>query len=48
LAVKNSLKLITKKSILFAKNGMTTKMGRVYELPIDSYVVSHLAVIQPN
>jgi len=48
LASKNNLKLFTKRSILFAKSGMSAKMGRVYELPVDAYVVSHLAVIQPN
>lgn len=48
LAAKNNLKLFPKSSILFAKSGMSAKMGRVYELPLEAYVVSHLAVIQPN
>lgn len=48
LAEKNNLKLFPKNSILFAKSGMSAKMGRVYELPKEAYVVSHLAVIQPN
>ena len=48
LAAKNNLKLFPKSSILFAKSGMSAKMGRVYELPVEAYVVSHLAVIHPN
>lgn len=48
LATTNKLKLFPKDSILFAKSGMSAKMGRVYQLPIDAYVASHLAVIQPN
>lgn len=48
LAAKNNLKLFSKHSILFAKSGMSAKMGRVYELQVDAYVVSHLAVIQAD
>lgn len=48
LAKEYNLKLFPKRSILFAKSGMSAKMGRVYELPVDAYVVSHLAVINPN
>jgi len=47
-ASTNRLKLFPKHSILFAKSGMSAMMGRVYELPVDAYIVSHLAVIQPN
>ena len=45
LAKEKKLRLFSKGSILFAKSGMSAKMGRVYVLPRDAYVVSHLAVI---
>ena len=45
LAKDKSLRLFSKGSILFAKSGMSAKMGRIYILPENSYVVSHLAVI---
>lgn len=48
IAKANKLKLFSKGSILFAKSGMSAKMGRVYVLPIDAYVVSHLAIISVN
>ena len=44
-ANEKRLKLFPKGSILFAKSGMSAKMGRIYVLPVDAYVVSHLAVI---
>ncbi|WP_321343150.1 restriction endonuclease subunit S [uncultured Draconibacterium sp.] len=47
-AKKSKLKLFPKGSILFAKSGMSAKMGRVYQLPRDAFVVNHLAVIIPN
>lgn len=47
-AKKSNLKLFPKGSVLFAKSGMSAKMGRVYQLPIDAFVVSHLAVLIPN
>jgi type I restriction enzyme, S subunit len=46
LASRNNLRLFPKHSVIFAKSGMSAKMGRVYELATDSYVVSHLAVLQ--
>lgn len=48
LATKNKLRLFPKHSVIFAKSGMSAKMGRVYELPTDSFVVNHLAVLQTN
>ena len=44
-AIKKRLKLFKKGSILFAKSGMSSKMGRIYQLEEDAYVVSHLAII---
>lgn len=43
-----NLNLFPKGSILFAKSGMSAKMGRIYQLPSDAFVVSHLAVIIPE
>lgn len=43
-----NLNLFPKGSILFAKSGMSAKMGRFYQLPSDAFVVSHLAVIIPE
>lgn len=45
IAKKKKLKLYPKGSILFAKSGMSSKLGRIYMLPSDAYVVSHLAII---
>lgn len=45
-ANKKRLKLFNKGSILFAKSGMSAKMGRVYQLEENAYVVSHLAIIE--
>ena len=45
LAKEKKLRLFAKGSIIFAKSGMSAKMGRVYILPVDAYVVSHLAII---
>lgn len=45
VAKEKRLRLFSKGSILFAKSGMSAKMGRIYVLPEDAYVVSHLAVI---
>lgn len=47
-AKQNGMKLFTKGAILFAKSGMSATMGRVYQLPCDAYVVSHLAVLTPS
>ncbi len=45
-ALKKKLKLFKKGSILFAKSGMSSKMGRIYQLEDDAFVVSHLAIIE--
>ncbi len=45
---KLRLRLFPKKTILFAKSGMSAKIGRVYKLSEPSYVVSHLAAIIPD
>jgi type I restriction enzyme S subunit len=45
IANEKRLKLYPKNSIIFAKSGMSSKMGRVYILPSEAYVVSHLAII---
>lgn len=45
LAKEKRMRLFPKGSILFAKSGMSAKMGRIYVLPKDAYVVSHIAVI---
>ncbi len=37
-----------KESIVFAKSGMSAKKDRVHCLDADSYVVNHLAIIEPN
>ena len=42
---KNRLKKYSAGSILFAKSGMSCMKGWVYMLPIDCYVVSHLAIV---
>ena len=42
------LRLFPKNTILFAKSGMSAKIGRVYKLLQPSYVVSHLATIIPD
>ncbi|MDX2073592.1 MAG: restriction endonuclease subunit S [Alphaproteobacteria bacterium] len=47
-AQKHRLKIYPENSILFAKSGMSAKMGRVYRLRNPAYVVSHLAIITPQ
>ena len=42
------LRLFPRNTILFAKSGMSAKIGRVYKLEEPSYVVSHLAAIIPH
>ena len=42
------LKLYPKGAILFAKSGMSATLNRIYKLQNDSYVVSHLAIVEPN
>lgn len=47
-AKKHHLKLFLEGCILFAKSGMSSMKDRVIVLKSSAYVVSHLAVIQPN
>lgn len=47
-AKKYKLKLYPRDSILFAKSGMSATLNRIYKLQVDSYVVSHLAIIVPD
>lgn len=47
-AKKYKLKLLPKDTILFAKSGMSAKIGRVYRLKSPAYVVSHLAAVVPG
>lgn len=47
-AQRHRLKIYPENSILFAKSGMSAKMGRVYRLRKPAYVVSHLAIITPQ
>ncbi len=42
------LKLYPVGTVLFAKSGMSAKLGRVYRLREPSYVVSHLAALTPT
>lgn len=44
-ANKYKLKLFKKNTIVFPKSGMSAKIGRVYRLKQDCYLVSHLAAI---
>ena len=48
VAKSHKLKLFPKGTVLFAKSGMSCLMGYVYVLPINAYVVSHLACITPK
>lgn len=48
VAKAHRLKLFPKDTILFAKSGMSAKIGRVYRLKKPSYVVSHLAAVIPG
>ncbi len=47
-ARKYSLRLFPRDTVLFAKSGMSAKIGRIYRLCKPSYVVSHLAAIIPG
>ena len=42
------LKLYPKDTVVFAKSGMSAKIGRIYRLRQPSYVVSHLATLVPT
>jgi type I restriction enzyme S subunit len=46
-AKKYKLKKFQKGTVVFAKSGMSCLKGYVYTLPIDAYVVNHLACIIP-
>jgi Restriction endonuclease S subunits len=48
VAAKYKLKLFPAGTILFAKSGMSAKIGRVFKLIEPSYVVSHLATLTPT
>ncbi|RAK59567.1 hypothetical protein DJ021_07005 [Phenylobacterium hankyongense] len=41
------MRLYPKDTILFAKSGMSAKIGRVYRMRKPAYVVSHLAALAP-
>lgn len=45
---KEGLRLFPKNSVLFAKSGMSATKDRVFVLPDEAFVVSHLAVIIPK
>ena len=47
-AVRLRLRLFPQNTILFAKSGMSAKIGRVHRLRTPSYVVSHLAAVIPG
>lgn len=42
------LKLFPAGTVIFAKSGMSAKLGRVYRLRSSAYLVSHLAALLPN
>jgi len=46
-AKKYRLKLYPAETIVFAKSGMSAKIGRVYQLKRSCYLVSHLAAVEP-
>jgi type I restriction enzyme S subunit len=47
-AIRLRLRIFPKDTILFAKSGMSAKIGRVYRLKKPSYVTSHLAAVIPG
>lgn len=47
-AKKHRLRIYPKDTILFAKSGMSAKIGRVYRLKSPAYIVSHLAAVIPG
>ncbi|MGV1098575.1 restriction endonuclease subunit S [Thiovibrio sp. JS02] len=47
-AKKFRLKLFPKDTVIFAKSGMSAKIGRVYRLDVPCYLVSHLAAVSPS
>ena len=42
------MRLFPKDTIVFAKSGMSAKIGRVYRLKTPAYIVSHLAAVTPG
>ena len=48
VAQNRRLKLFPRNTVVFAKSGMSAKIGRVYRLRQPSYVVSHLATLTPT
>ena len=42
------MRLFPKDTIVFAKSGMSAKIGRVYRLKAPAYIVSHLAAVTPG
>lgn len=48
VAKQHRFKLFPKGTVLFAKSGMSCLKGYVYVLPVDAYVVSHLACVTTN
>ncbi len=47
-ATKNGLRRVEAGAVLFAKSGMSAKVGHVYRLSQPAYVVSHLAIVSPG
>jgi len=47
-AEKYRMKLFPKHTVVFAKSGMSAKIGRVYRLQKPCYLVSHLAAVLPS
>lgn len=47
-AAKYRLKVFPKDTIVFAKSGMSAKVGRVHRLRRDCHIVSHLAAVLPS
>jgi type I restriction enzyme S subunit len=48
VAKQHGLRLFPRDTVLFAKSGMSAKLGRVYRLPQAAYVVNHLAALVPK
>ena len=48
IASKYKLKKYPSESVIFAKSGMSATLNRIYKLKNESYIVSHLAIIEPN
>lgn len=46
-AAKHRLKVFPKNTVVFAKSGMSAKVGRVYRLRRECHLVSHLAAVLP-